>query len=511
MVSAPDEEWTEKYRPVHLKDVVGNERQRVRMLKWGRAWAEGCPIGESCSSGEEIARKKALVLAGPPGIGKTTSALALANDMGWSVIEMNASDTRNADAVRGIALAGAITQGFTEEGDFVRSEEGERKLIILDEADNLSGNADRGGVKAIVDLIKRTSQPVILIVNDLYSLQRRSSFFKKRKGSPVEILVFERPSDSEVEEFLSMVAEKEGLDMERSVIREIAVRAAGDVRGALNDLQSFAYSGASMDDVLSSGIRDRELDMTGALRHLHRSTKISEGISYLRRIDGEPSGTLLWLDELVPMLAGSERSLYESFEHLSMADVYLSRVWRRQQYSLWKYASDEMAASLVLMKDRRPFPSRFFPMWLMAMSRSRNARRIRYSLALKLAKHMHTTTDRVLQDILPAFTALFIRDEEFMDEMIWKLDLDEKEVDFLIEDTAKAKMAVERARHGRTRESRGLVGISDDGGPEKSRSEGDKRENTAQSGRKNDEKEDTGEPAKQERKKELPPGQKTLF
>ncbi len=507
-------EWTEKYRPKSLKDIVGNRRQRARMMRWGEGWTKGCPLGK-CDRTEmrdEIMTKKALILAGPPGIGKTTSALALANDLGWSVIEMNASDTRNSDAVRGTALSGAITQGFTEEGSFISSDEGDRKLIILDEADNLSGNADRGGIKAIVDVIKQTSQPVILIANDLYALQKRSSFFKRRKGSPVEVLRFERPSDKEVEDFLWMVSEKEGLAMERNMIREIALRAAGDIRGALNDLQSFAYSDASVEDVIGAGTRDRGLDTMEALRKLYLSGKIAEGALYLRRTDEQPSNTLLWLDELVPKIAGNNRELAHAYRHLSRADIYLSRVFRRQQYALWKYATDEMAASIVLMDNPRDFPNRLFPLWLVSMGRSKGVRSIKRSLALKMAKYMHTTTTRILQDVLPPFSILFRRDEEFMLEMIWRLRLDEREVDFLIEDRAKAKFAVEKASSGRKRESEAVfggdplisTGNEDDGfGGEGSESEDDGQSGGSDSGK--------SKKSLADGKKNVPPGQKSLF
>jgi replication factor C large subunit len=147
-----------------------------------------------------------------------------------------------------------------------------------------------------------------------------------------------------------MVAEKEGLDIGRDVVEEIAVRAAGDVRGALNDLQSFAYSDAVLDDIVAAGTRDRELSTTEALKGLYGSVKISEGLAYLRKTDEQPSNTLLWIDELLPKIARNDRSLASSYEHLSRADIYLSRVFRRQQYSLWKYASDEMATSVMSLK-----------------------------------------------------------------------------------------------------------------------------------------------------------------
>src|SRR5207244_321593 len=123
--------------------------------------------------------RRAVILQGDPGIGKTSAALALANEMGWSAIEMNASDSRKSEAIRKVATRGAVLQTFTETGEFVRSRDGGRKLIILDEADNVFGREDKGGIGAIVEMIQEARQPVVLIANDYYALTRRSSSLKR--------------------------------------------------------------------------------------------------------------------------------------------------------------------------------------------------------------------------------------------------------------------------------------------------------------------------------------------
>src|SRR3989442_15141226 len=99
--------WAEDYRPKSLRDVVGNPTAVAELEKWALSWQKGLPD------------KRAVILAGPPGTGKTSAALALANDMGWAVVEMNASDKRNADAVRQVALRGAITQTLSHTGEIL--------------------------------------------------------------------------------------------------------------------------------------------------------------------------------------------------------------------------------------------------------------------------------------------------------------------------------------------------------------------------------------------------------
>ena len=164
------EEWTEKYRPAKLSEVVGNDNAISEL----RAWAEA--IGSA-----EVKAKKAAILHGPPGCGKTSAAYALASDMGWEVIELNASDQRNEGVIKSIVGHASRSNTFSRR----------TRLIILDEADNLHGKEDRGGTRAITEVVKRTSQPVILIANDLYrmskALQRNCRVIRFQRLRPERI------------------------------------------------------------------------------------------------------------------------------------------------------------------------------------------------------------------------------------------------------------------------------------------------------------------------------------
>ena len=152
-------DWAEKYRPARLEDIVGNTSAIRQIAAWAMNWTN---------------KSKPLLIYGKPGIGKTSSAYALANDMRWEVIELNASDQRTAAVIERIAGIGSPTASLT--GSV-------RKLIVLDEADNLQGTADRGGAKAIIECIRKAQQPMILIANDLYGLSRNSGSDANRSCS----------------------------------------------------------------------------------------------------------------------------------------------------------------------------------------------------------------------------------------------------------------------------------------------------------------------------------------
>lgn len=415
-------DWTEKHRPRALADLVGNGKAIDELRAWADAWREGTP-----------ARERAVVLAGDPGVGKTSAAHALARDYGWGVIELNASDQRNEEVIRRIAGGGASNRAFGADGSF-NVAGGGRQLVVLDEADNLFGREDRGGMKAILETIRETKQPIVLIANDLYEMQRRASSLK----SLARIVKFQRVHSNSIPPALRRIAKAEGIQLEPGVDKLLAERAGGDMRSAVNDLQALCAGRTlvTIEDVEALGRRDTTGDVWELLGKVFYGTDADAARKAAWDLDETPDAIALWIDENLPVMYQDRADLVDGYAYLSKASVMLGRVQRRQQFGLWSYATELMTAGVAVAKHNRPTGARpQFPSWLRRQSTSKAIRELRDRTAGKVGAVLHTSRMRARSDVFPYLKAL-MRDDAFAAWAAWRFDLDADELAFLLDDKA---------------------------------------------------------------------------
>lgn len=441
-VAALPLDWCEKHRPVRLDDLVGNGKAVEELRAWAEQWTDGGAPTE-----------RAVILAGDPGVGKTSAAHALAHDMGWGVIEMNASDTRNEEIVKRIAGAGASHRAFGADGSFDVAQKG-RQLVILDEADNLFGREDRGGMKAIVEVIREAKQPIVLIANDLYELQRRNSSLK----TLARTIKFTKVHSNSIPPALRRIAQKEGIVLEPGVDKALAERAGGDMRSAVNDLQALALGRTeiALKDVEALGRRDTTGDVWGLLGKVFYGNSLDEARKAAWDLDETPEDIALWIDENLPVMYTNKADLAQGYNVLAKASLLLGRVQRRQQFGLWSYASELMTGGVAVAKRERPSGARFqFPSWLRRQSSFKGVRELRKRTAAKVGAILHTSQRRAYQDLFPYMRQLMRDDDEFCAWCSWQFDLEPEELAFLMEDkhtSARVKKAVALAaqRYGTT-------------------------------------------------------------
>ena len=435
-------QWVEKYRPKTLDQVRGNDKAVAAMRAWAKAWESGVP------------KKKGLILVGGHGTGKTSAAHALGLDFNWGVIELNASDARNKDSIRRIALVGSMNETFTATGEFVSAHSGGRKLIIIDEADNLFERvyqgpknknsekpekdlSDRGGKSAIIETLRKTQQPVILIVNDLYELTRDSGAAINNMS---EVIKFVKLRQATVKSVLKYICDQEGVEISPDALDELSRNADGDLRSGINDLQLLAQGNKKItfDQLGAVGFRNVKTSIFEALRVILHTTQSEQARRSVWNLDESPEDIILWLDENLPLEYRRPLDLKNGFQVLSKADVFLGRVKRRQYYGLWAYAKDLMTSGLALAKKEHyhGWVKYQFPGWLKQMSRTKQIRQLQKDIALKIGAYCHTSKNVVFQDIMPYFKYIYRSHHGFAVNMSIELEFNPEEIGWLLAEKA---------------------------------------------------------------------------
>jgi replication factor C large subunit len=398
--------WAEKYRPQKLGEVVGNSSSIEAVGKWSEQWGKGVP------------KKKALLLYGNVGTGKTSIAYALANENDWEVLEMNASDKRTQDIVDHIAGLGSQTRSFS----------GKRKLVLIEEVEGLSGLQDRGASKAIIAVIKETMTPIIITCNDIQN--------KNLSGMKVycEQVGLKKVSPGSMVKRMREILDEEGIQVDDvAPLQKIADNADGDMRSAINDLQAMAQGESTLrDGSVFLEQRDRPIDVYKALQRIFRCTDYAKCRRVLWDLDEEPRNFIVWLDENIPVEYDLPLERAKAFNHLSRADMFLGRVINRQYWGFLRYVNDLMTAGVGFSKEKPHFgfTKYNFPSLIRKMGSTRGKRASEKAIAAKISPVVHTSQRRVIVDYLPLLQRVFAKNRNIGSDMASGFDLSSEELDF---------------------------------------------------------------------------------
>ncbi len=386
-IAAP---WLEKYKPTTVQDIHGQEQALARLR-------------------QAVTAKKPVLLYGPVGSGKTSSVYALAQELNYEIIEINASDVRNKEAINTV-IGSSLNQ---------MSLFGRGKIILVDEVDGIAGNSDRGGVPALVELIGNAKQAVVMTANDPWD----SKFSALRKASVV--VEFIPISLQATVQLLQTIVRQEKLEVSEEVLKKIARKVNGDLRAAILDLESLAQGkkNISIEDVAVLDDRLREQPLTDALRFIFKSTRPEETLTAFERVDDDLPEALLWVEENIPREYAGE-DLARGFDALSKASLFYGRIMRWQHWRFLVYMNAFLTAGISLAKKEKT-PG--------IVDYKRNSRILRYWMAKQkrlklqgimqqLPGELHGSSRDLMKEVFP-YLRLMLRKNKQMTFGLAKEDI----------------------------------------------------------------------------------------
>ncbi|MHA1964366.1 MAG: replication factor C large subunit [Candidatus Thorarchaeota archaeon] len=389
--------WPEKHRPRKLDGLVGN-RETIRTLKsWVESWISRIPS------------KRAALLVGPPGTGKTASVGALANDLDMELVEFNSSDKRNKDSIETLVWRAASQQTL----------DGRPRLILLDEVDGLSGTSDRGGVGAILKVIKDSVHPIVMTANDPNS-PRLKDLMKV-----CQVLNFGIIENDDIKKILKHILSENNAVVSEEALDEIVEGSGGDLRAAISDLETQVRSG-SASLVIEPAFRDSKRGTEETLRHLFASVDSKMARKALSESELNHDSLVLWIEENLHLHLITPKELEEGFEQLSLADITLGRIMRDQNWKLLAYVYDFLSIGVAMSRSETPFRRVKYsqPSWPLLVWQGNRKRDKQSDLLASLSKLTRVSKRRIRQTYLDTIRKIVTIDPKSLNDFATWLNVE---------------------------------------------------------------------------------------
>ncbi len=389
-------QWTEKYRPKKFEEIKGQDEAIAKIKEF---------VNNIFSVGKSS--KKSLILHGPPGIGKTTLAHVIAKETNSEIFELNASDLRNKIKLKEI-LKPAIEQ---------KSLRKKNKIILVDEVDGISA-VDRGGLTELLFLIKSTSYPIIITANDVWNRKLN----ELRKSS--ECAQIKEINYNIIKDVMFSILRKENLFLHNNIITNIAIKAKGDLRAAINDLQTAL---GIEDSSLILDERNKEIDIFNILRLIFKGKPTNNLLKVFDSVKMSIDEIILWVEENIPLEYQGE-DLARAYEALSRTDIFKGRIYKQQYWRFLVYENIFLSYGISASKKNAKTgftsyrkPTRILKIWL---NNQRTAKK--KSITQKYAQYVHVGKKRALNEF-PIIKQIIKSNPAIQKE----LRLNEEEVEYL--------------------------------------------------------------------------------
>lgn len=361
--------WCEKHRAMCFSDVKGQE----------------LAIDKAKIFLKQFPRKKAIVLHGPPGVGKTSLAYAIAYETDAEILELNASDLRNKTKIAEIIRPASEQQSLFKKN----------KIILVDEVDGISATKDRGGLGELLAIIEKSAFPVIVTANDIW--QQKFNLLRKK----TEMVQLKELDYKIILGVLKNVCEKENCVVSSDVLTSISIKSRGDIRAALNDLQILSKMD-SPELMKEMGDRNKEQSIFSSLQHVFKNAKVDQKmLNIFDEVNMPVDEIFLWIEENIPLEYKGEE-LAKAYDALSIADVFRGRIYRQQHWRFMVYEYFFLSGGIAGVKkyNRAGWtgykkPTRILKIWLQNQRAAKKK-----TICQKYAKLTHTSTKGAMKNWL---------------------------------------------------------------------------------------------------------------
>ena len=394
--------FVDKYAPKELGDIVSQKLAVSKFIEFLNNFSRK--------------KKKAVILHGPTGVGKTTSVYTLANELDYELIEMNSDEIRDKETLD-YKLTNAINSG---------SIFGKKKMILIDELESIKSS----GLTKIMSLIRKSRIPVVLIVLDVWDPKL------KYLRLNCELIKYNKIRSTEISKRLKQISDEEGIEYETDVIDKIAKNANGDLRAAIIDLETVSLDMKKItlkDTFLEE--RNIERSVFEALQKIFKSEFSKDVLDTFNSANIDINTGILWLSENICNEYKDPNVMADAYNYISRSDVFMGRIRRRQYWRFYVYANILSTAGINVSKDS-PNP-RFvkydFPSKLLKLSKSKKVRTTKKSIATKISPKLHTSSNVFVKEYLPMFKIMLKKNPKLKKKFVEYADLTSGEVEFLAE------------------------------------------------------------------------------
>ena len=342
--------WTDKYAPKTIYDIIGNQQQLKNLEIWLDNW-DNCILKgnkkEENKTGKKFYRNenvnaRAAIISGPPGIGKTSSIRVLTKSKGYRTFELNASDKRNKDTINN-------SVGFLMNNTTLSSIDNStmtKNVIIMDEVDGMAGNEDKGGIKALIDIVKKTKVPIIFICNDIYSPKLKALL------NYCYDIRFYRPDRRQTVLRLMYICKKEGIFIDNQSLGYIVDSFGNDIRQTINYLDLCSRTKRNVNDIKKNceevkkdkSVTVSSFDICKILLNRNESSKLNFGQKLdLFFVDFDLIPNMIHENYIYtaivninggPKKKESLEKIFEGLDHMSFGDSIENRMKSQMEWSL---------------------------------------------------------------------------------------------------------------------------------------------------------------------------------